>query len=83
MPKCIIYCRSISRVALLYNMFISAFGNEEYIKRKTEFFGSNAPCATALRNKKHVSEFFSQMNSILRIVVATSAPGIGVKIPDL
>ena len=85
MPKCILYCRSISKVAVMYDMLISALDNDAYIGEKTfkNCLVAMYHRATATRNKKHVSECFPQLNSILRIVVATSAFGMGVNIPDV
>ena len=84
-PKCIIYCRNIPVVGRVYDMIMREMGKEGYIG--DESFHN---CLVAMfhrssiqRNKEHVLKNFPKNNSITRIVVATSAFGMGINIPDV
>ena len=82
-PKCIIYCRNIPVVGRVYDMIMREMGKEVFIG--DESFHN---CLVAMfhrssiqRNKEHVLKNFPKNNSIIRIVVATSAFGMGINIP--
>ncbi|XP_063436992.1 ATP-dependent DNA helicase Q1-like [Mytilus trossulus] len=83
-PKTIIYCRNIKSCSQIYLYFLSELSEAAYI---------GTPCAknclfamfhhsTPDKNKKNIIENMRK-NSITRVVIATTAFGMGVDIPDV
>ena len=84
-PKCIIYCRNVDTVGTIYNMIMDEMGDDSY-EGKPAFQNSLVAMfhrKTVPRNKDHVLQTFPQTDSLVRIIVATSAFGMGINIPDV
>ena len=77
MPKTIINCRSLNACGELYSMLDSVLDGDAM--SNIAMFHSKTP--DALKTK--VLDNFVPMDGLLRVVVATTALGMGVNIPDV
>ena len=85
MAKTIVYCRSIRACALLYAYFVNELGECAWVGRRTMksqlflmYHHSTSP-----RNKRHIEDVFRNPDSPVRVVIATTAFGLGVDVPDI
>lgn len=83
--KTIIYCRSIKAVGRLFSYFMDELGDAAYVGKK---FSANRIVAmyhraTAPRIKKIITESFPKEDSMIRVVIATVAFGMGIDCPDI
>ena len=84
-PKVIIYCRNIKSCGLIYK-----FLREELVDQCYTGLPSAKNClfamfhhSTPLKNKSIVMNAFPNEDSNTRVVIATSAFGMGVNVPDV
>lgn len=85
-PKTVIYCRNIKSVAAIYELFSSTLGILQFKDRKKSLKNRNIAMfhrSTAPRNKEHILSDFPKIDCALKVVIATSAFGMGVDIPDI
>jgi len=85
-PKAIIYCRNVVTVSKVYAHFLNVLKDNAYksdLHKYDECFIAMFHRGTASLNKSFVSCEFPKLNSTLRVVVATSAFGLGVDIADV
>ena len=85
-PKTIIYCRSAPHVAFIYDFLNTNLGDHQFAggdislkSRKIAMFHR----VTAPENKDLVIEEFAKADSPIRLVVASSAFGMGIDVPDI
>jgi superfamily II DNA helicase RecQ len=85
-PKCIIYCRNIKSCGLIYQYIMGEVGVENsYIGTRSAsncLFGMFHH-STAQKNKNVIMENFCDVESKLRVVIATTAFGMGVNVPNV
>lgn len=84
--KSIIYCRNIKSCGLIYHYLLSEIGSQNsYIgtcSASNRLF-SMFHHSTAPKNKKIIMDSFCKTDSTLRVVIATTAFGMGVNVPDV
>ncbi|XP_069110005.1 ATP-dependent DNA helicase RecQ-like [Argopecten irradians] len=83
--KTVIYCRSIKSCSQLFKLFIDAIGYQAYCGpkcAKKRLFAMYHH-STSTKCKKLVMDEFSKLDSTLRVVICTSAFGLGVNVPDI
>ena len=83
--KIIIYCRSVKAVGTLFSYFMDELGQGIYVGKP---FSANRLVAmyhrvTPTRMKKMVASNFHKLDSVIRVVLATLAFGMGIDCPDV
>ena len=84
-PKLIIYCRNIKSCGLIYKFLREELGDHCYLglpSAKNCLFAMYHH-STPVKNKNIVMEAFPKEDSTTRVVIATSAFGMGVNVPDV
>ena len=76
LAKTIVYCQTISNYGELYSLF------NERISSQSKLFAMYHS-KTPSEIQEQVLEQFAELNSTFRVVIATSALGMGVNIPDV
>ena len=86
-PKTIIYCPSINRVAKLHEWLLGSLGGNAWTDSSNRVFSNRIVCQFHRSIDKDlegaVMETFPKTDSVLRVLVATIAFGIGINIPDI
>lgn len=84
-PKTIVFCRNVKTVALAFSFFVTHMGDELYVgepvwenRLVAMYHRSTHPV-----NKEYVQQEFPKEQSVIRILFATIAFGMGVDIPDI
>ncbi|CAG2188966.1 unnamed protein product [Mytilus edulis] len=85
-PKTIIYCRNIKACSQIYALFLDKLGTDHSYCGQP----SSKNClfamfhhATMDKNKKNILDNFFKSDSKTRIVIATTAFGMGINVPDI
>ena len=78
-PKTVVYCNNLDVVSNVYLYFHHRVCNSGTRLSPVAMYHSK----TADANKEHVIQEFPKPDSIVRVVVATVAFGLGVNIPDI
>ncbi|XP_033730182.1 Werner syndrome ATP-dependent helicase homolog [Pecten maximus] len=84
-PKTVIYCRSIKSCSLLFKLFTDIMGDLAYCGTKcakNRLFAMYHH-STSTKCKKIIMDNFPNPDSTCRIVICTSAFGLGVNVPDI
>lgn len=84
--KCIIYCRNIKSCGMLYLYLKETLGIENSYNgtpsAKNCFYAMFHHSSSA-KNKKIILETFPKKDSTLRVIIATTAFGMGINVPDI
>lgn len=78
--KTIVYCRNINTCAYLFEHFHINLGQSEILEERLVAMFHRC---TAVTNKEHVLSEFVKSDSVLRVVFATVAFGMGIDVPDV
>ena len=83
--KYIIYCKSIDMCTSVYSFFYFHLSNVKYVDfpsfRCQLFLMFHH--STPIRNKEYIKASFQKPNSLLQVIIATVAFGLGVNVPDV
>ena len=83
--KYIIYCKSIDMCTSVYSFFDFHLSNVKYVGspsfRSQLFLMFHH--STPSRNKEYIEASFQKPDSLLRVIIATVAFGLGVDVPDV
>jgi len=78
--KTIVYCRNINTCAYLFEHFHLHLAQSEILEERLVAMFHRC---TATANKEHVLSEFPKSDSVLRVVFATVAFGMGIDVPDV
>ncbi|XP_062567361.1 uncharacterized protein LOC134229631 [Saccostrea cucullata] len=84
--KCIIYCRNIKTCGILFLYLKENLGVENSYRgtpSARNCYYAMYHHSTAPKNKKIIIETFPKQDSTIRVIIATTAFGMGVNIPDV
>ncbi len=84
--KAIIYCRNVRTVALVFNHFSQMLEEKQFINSKVYFKNRMIAMfhrATDELNKNNVLSAFKEVDSAIRLLIATSSFEMGLDFPDV
>ena len=86
-PKSIIYCRRQKDCGIIFRHFIFELGNSAYLpntdKRSDHCLLGKYDANTLEKHKKRVMTELLKVDGVCRVVIATTALGMGINIPNV
>ncbi|XP_062567161.1 ATP-dependent DNA helicase RecQ-like [Saccostrea cucullata] len=84
-PKTVIYCRSIKACSVLFKLFTDVLGDNAYcgVHCAKNRLVAMYHHSTSNKCKTIVMDEFPKVDSKIRVVICTSAFGLGVNVPDI